>query len=178
MNDHSHFDNIEIRHLNPEFLRPWGFEERAQSTSDPERVVRWTLALPTGKLRPNDEDCEIEPCLSLELVLHYGLSISDDPLASWYDNLSHDLERVWLQVVDPKRRKAYVESRREFWGPQEGQRDFENEGGIVGLPVHIETVGDLMRLLASFGLKVPIPEFVEGDIGEADAEILPKGEVE
>ena len=155
------FNEEELRHLNPEFLRAWGFTDRAQVTSDPQRMVRWSRILPNEMLIAADEDHEGEQPLSFELVLHYWLSIHDDPYASYEDNHTYHFERAWVQVVDAKRREASDGFRRNLEGRYEEQDEFVEEGGLVGLPVEIETVGDLMRILATFGVRVPAP-----DVGE------------
>lgn len=73
----------------PSFLAQFGFERRDEITTNPDRYVWYekTFKRYTSQL-----------CLVVQV--EFELFISDDPEASYTENLSYSFNRVFLRVID------------------------------------------------------------------------------
>jgi hypothetical protein len=125
-------DDEYLDYLEPYFLEDIGFNERQQYTTDSVRSVEWVMEVPT-------DDNETKH----EVAVSYEVSISDNPTASWKENLSWYFEGVYLKTISLKKRKQYELFRSEMDGINEDAADFLEDGTLTRTSLPIATKQEL-----------------------------------
>jgi hypothetical protein len=125
-------DDEYLDYLEPYFLMDLGFKDRRQYTTDSVRSVEWVIEVPS-------DDKETMH----EVAVLYELSISDNPTASWTENLSWYFEGVYLNTISLKERRRYELYREDMqFIPEETEAFLEN-GTILRTRLPIETKQEL-----------------------------------
>jgi hypothetical protein len=125
-----------LEDLEPYFLSDLGFEQRRQHTADPARSVEWSIAVPS-------DDNETRH----EVAVLYELFITDNPAASWTENLNWYFEGVYLNTISLEERKQYELFREQLDVYPEDTDTFLENGTILRTRLPIETKQELVEFV-------------------------------
>lgn len=129
-------DDEYLDYLEPYFLEDLGFKDRRQYTTESVRSVEWVIEIPS-------DDNETEH----EVVVLYELYISDNPTASWTENLSWHFEGVYMKTISLKKRKQYKILQSKMDGIYQDASDFLEDGTLTRINLPLTTKQELVNFI-------------------------------